>query len=107
MAFNDLKRRSTTAPILTHADPSRRFVLEIDGSEFDLGAVLSQEQSDEMLHPVAYYTRKFTPSEINYKIYNKETLAIVASFELWCNYLYRASNPTTIVRIGILDLIIY
>ena len=40
-----------------------------------------------MLHPVAYYSCKFTTPEINYPIYDKEILVIIASFEEWRPYL--------------------
>ena len=95
-AYKTLEKCFTTAPVLAHADPSRPFVLETDGSDFALGAVLSQVQSDGQLHPVAYYSRKFTPPEINYEIYDKELLAIVASFEHWRNYLYGASHTVEV-----------
>jgi hypothetical protein len=46
-----------------------------------LGAVLSQPGKDSKLQPVAYYSRKLQPAELNYKIYNKELLAIVCAFK--------------------------
>ena len=95
-SFEELKRMFTTAPILAHADPAKAFVVETDGSDFALGAVLSQEQSDGKLHPVAFYSRKFIPAEINYEIYDKELLAIVASFEQWRNYLYGAKHKVVV-----------
>jgi hypothetical protein len=86
-AFNALKQAFTTAPILAHVNPNEQFTLETDASDFALGAVLSQVQKDNQLHPVAFYSRKFTPAEINYDVYDKELLAIVASFGEWRHYL--------------------
>ncbi|KAI2645110.1 Transposon Tf2-9 polyprotein [Labeo rohita] len=43
-AFNDLRQRFSTAPILHHPDPERPFVLEVDASSTGVGAVLSQRQ---------------------------------------------------------------
>ena len=80
-AFKNLKRAFTTAPILTHPDYQKPFVLESDASDFALGAVLSQSSEDGRLHPVAFHSRKFTAAEINYEIHNKELLAIVDSFQ--------------------------
>ena len=37
-----------------------------------------QKYKDKIQHPVVYYSRKLTPLELNYNIYNKELLAIVA-----------------------------
>jgi len=45
--------------------------------------VLSQYGEDGKLHPVAFYSQKHTPAEINYDIHDKEMGAIVASFRVW------------------------
>jgi len=44
--------------------------------DFALGACLLQKYG-EVWHPVAYYSYKMTPPELNYNIYNKELLGIV------------------------------
>jgi hypothetical protein len=36
-----------------------------------------------VLHPIAFYSKKMTPAECNYKIYNKELLAIVLCLKEW------------------------
>jgi hypothetical protein len=95
-AFDKLKTLFTTAPILAHADPSRPFIVETDGSDFALGAVLSQVKDDGALHPIAFYSRKFSAAEINYQIYDKELLAIVSAFEHWRNYLYGTQHQVTV-----------
>lgn len=46
-------------------------------------AILSQKGSDEVLHSVAYMSKKMSPTECNYEIYNKKLLAIVRTFEEW------------------------
>ena len=45
----------------------------------------------ENLHPVAFYTRKFSAAEINYEIHDKELLAIVDSFQEWRHLLEGAT----------------
>ena len=42
---------------------------------------------DEKLHPVAFHSRKFEPTKINYEINDKELLASADSFEKWCHFL--------------------
>src|SRR5690606_8150880 len=91
-AFEHLKRMFTTAPILAHFDPSKQIVIEADASDFAIGAVLSIV-IDKRLHPVAFTSRKLNPAEINYEIYDKEMLAIVAAFDLWRHYLEGAQHP--------------
>jgi len=54
-AFEELKRKLTTAPILSHFYPERRTVVETDASDFTLGCVLSQYQV-RRLHPVAIHS---------------------------------------------------
>jgi hypothetical protein len=80
-AFEDLKVAFTTAPILVHPDFTKAFYMETDASDFALGAVLSQMGEDGKLHPIAFYSRKFSAAEINYEIHDKELLAIVDSFQ--------------------------
>jgi len=82
-AFKELKKRFTTAPILAHFDPTKPVIIETDASDFALGAVLSQRDDENRLHPVAFHSRKFQPAEINYEIHDKELLAVVDAFKHW------------------------
>jgi hypothetical protein len=86
-AFEELKSRFTTAPILTTFDPERQIILETDALDFAIGVCLGQLDEAGKLKPVAYYLRKMTPAELNYDIYDKELLAIVVAFEQWRVYL--------------------
>ena len=43
MAFDELKKRLTTAPVLTLPDQSKRFTVYCDASKDGLGCVLMQE----------------------------------------------------------------
>jgi len=95
-AFQNLKTAFTTAPILIHPDFSKPFYMETDASDFALGAVLSQKGDDAKLHPVAFYSRKFSAAEINYEIHDKELLAIVDSFQEWRHFLEGASHQVTV-----------
>ena len=82
-AFEELKRAFTSAPILAHFDPQRETWLETDSSDYVAAAVLSQRGEDGELHPVAFLSKKMTPQECNYEIYDKELLAIIRAFEEW------------------------
>jgi hypothetical protein len=72
-AFDTLKNRFTTAPILAYPDNDRVFRLETDASNFATGAVLSIEQ-DGKWHPVAFSSHSMSPKERNYPVANKEML---------------------------------
>jgi hypothetical protein len=92
LAFDELKRRFTTTPILRQFDPKKVCIVETDASDFTLGAVLSQKGDDGRLYPVASHSRKFTPAEINYEIHDKELLVIVDCFKVWRRYLEGAMH---------------
>jgi len=86
-AFDKLKEMFTTGPILPHFDDIRPTKLETDSSDFALGAVLSQLFEDKKWHPVAFYSRKFSPAEKNYDVHDKEMAAMVAAFKEWAYML--------------------
>lgn len=47
VAFDALKTKLTSAPILTHPDFSKRFILDTDASQNAIGAALSQIQNGQ------------------------------------------------------------
>ena len=79
-AFEELKQRFTSAPILRHYDPELPCIIECDASDFAIGAVLSHE-FEGRLHPVAFHSRTMNKHKINYEIHDKELLAITAVFK--------------------------
>ena len=64
-----------------HYQPELHLTIEADASDFALGCILSQTSLPGELHPVCFYSRKFTPAELNYPIYDKELLAVVEAFK--------------------------
>jgi len=94
-AFEELKKRFTTAPILSHFYPGRKTVVKTDASDFALGCVLSQYQG-RRLHPVAFHSRKLNSAERNYEIHDKELLAIMEAFKEWKRYLWGEEEPVTV-----------
>jgi hypothetical protein len=71
----------TTAPVLRRFDHDRDVIVETDASDYVSAGVLSQYDDDGILHPVAFFSKKHSPAECNYKIYDKELMAIVRAFE--------------------------
>jgi hypothetical protein len=94
--------QSSNNPIL-HAN----FFLQVDTSNYGVGAVLSQEGINDTtalakrtvpkLHPIAYFSATFTPTERNYDIYEKELLAVMKSLAHWRPYLGWTKVPFTIL----------
>jgi hypothetical protein len=65
-----------------------------------VGAILSQEgeanaanPSKLKLHPIAYYSATFTPTERNYDIYERELLAVIKAITNWRPYIIRTEEP--------------
>jgi len=94
-AFEELKTRFKTVPILSHFDRGRRTVVETDASDFVLGCVLSQYQG-RRLHPVAFHSQRLNSAETNYQIHDKELLAIMEAFKEWKRYLWGQEEPVTV-----------
>ena len=80
-AFSELKQRVCEAPILPHFDPNEQCFVETNSSDYVNAGVLSQPDNNSILHPVAYFSRRMSPAECNYEIYDKELLAIIRCFE--------------------------
>ena len=80
-AFRCLKTAFTSAPILQHFDPDREIIVETDASDYVSGGILSQYDNEGRLHPVAFFSKKHSPAECNYEIYDKELMAIIRCFE--------------------------
>jgi len=88
-AFVQLKELLTSAPVLVYPKfgPDHSFILETDASTVGLGAVLSQEQDDGTIHPVAYASRSVDKHERNYGISELETLGLVWAVRYFRPYL--------------------
>lgn len=68
-------------------DPEMAIVVETDVSDYVSAGVLSQHDDEGVLHPVAFYSKKHSPAECNYEIYDKELLAVIRCFEEWRPHL--------------------
>ncbi|MBW0591869.1 hypothetical protein O181_131584 [Austropuccinia psidii MF-1] len=89
--FQILKEAFTTAPILSHFNPSLPTIVETDASDYALGAVLSQV-NDSGKHPIAFDSCKLLPAELNYEIHDKELLGIVWALKRWRAFLLSLSD---------------
>jgi transposase InsO family protein len=76
-AFETLKERLITAPILRFPDFKKEFVLQTDASDFSLGAVLAQGDEQGREQVVAYISHKLTDAERKWTVREKEAFAVV------------------------------
>jgi RNase H-like domain found in reverse transcriptase len=87
LAFEELKKRFSETPILAVFDPELPIILKTDVSDYAIGACIMQPEKKRKLYFFAFYFRKMSPAELNYNIYDKELLTIVAAFQEWRVYL--------------------
>lgn len=82
-AFQHLKAALTRDCVRSFPHPDLLFHLDTDSSDFAIGAALSQEDG----RVLAYFSRSLTGAELNYSVYEKECLAIVAAVTYFRPYL--------------------
>ena len=93
-AFEELKARLISAPIIAHFDVSRETILQTDASAFGWGFIVSQiEPKTRLEHPVFIESGKFVGSQLNYTVAEKEYLAIVEAFRR-CRHLLLQVHTT-------------
>ena len=76
VAFQELKLKCITAPVLAFTDFQKPFLLETDASGDGLGTVLSQKEEDRCYHPVTYANRGLKGEELRYHSSKLEFLAL-------------------------------
>ena len=68
-----------------------------DASDLAKGAVLSQHKDlDNKWHLIAFYSKKFSQTELNYDIHDKEMVVIVDCFKEWGHILYGSPNSMVV-----------
>ena len=88
IAFDELKKRLTTAPVLTLPDQGKRFTVYCDASKDALGCVLMQEG-----RVIAYASWKLRRHELNYPTHDLELAVVVHALKIWRHYLYGPQEP--------------
>lgn len=76
-AFEELRTKLTSAPVLAFPDFSRPFTLDTDASDNGIGAVLSQCDESGQEQVIAFASRLLTKAERQYCVTRKELLAVV------------------------------
>jgi hypothetical protein len=83
LASETMKTAISTAPALQHFDPEKEVIIETDVSDYVSVRVLSERDDHGVLHPVANFSKKHTPAECNYDIYDKELMVTIKALEEW------------------------
>ncbi len=82
-AFERIRERIASAPILAFFSPTAPTFLSCDASSYGIGAELAQLQPDGSIRPIATASRSLSEDERKYSTGEKEALACVWSVEKW------------------------
>ncbi|MBW0474980.1 hypothetical protein O181_014695 [Austropuccinia psidii MF-1] len=95
--FQALKEAFTTAPILSHFNPSLPTIVDTDASDYTMGAVMSQV-NDSGKNPIAFDSRKLLPAELNYEIHDKQRIGIDWALKRWRAFLLSLSDSFEVLK---------
>jgi hypothetical protein len=70
-------------PALAQFDFDKATRVEADSSGYCISGTLLQANADSLFVPCAFFSKKLTPAECNYEIYDKEMLAVIRCLEEW------------------------
>jgi len=104
IAFETLKKLMCSKPVLTQPQYDKPFVVHTDALAYGVGTILLQEgeinpqkPSKPCLHPIAYYSAMFTPTERNYDIYEHKLLVVIKALQNWRPHLTWTPHPFTLI----------
>ena len=94
-AFETLRKRITSEPVLKQLQLDQQFEVEVDASGYAIGGVLMQRDEKGKRHPVAYFSSTLNEAERNYDIYTLELYTIMRALRHWRPFL--AGSPHEII----------
>ena len=86
-AFEALKSKLISAPVLSYPDPVKRFILTCDASDTAVGYVLGQKDHQNREYVIAYGGKSLTSDQKKNNTTEKECLAVLCGIEAYRPYL--------------------
>ncbi|KAL5538359.1 hypothetical protein UlMin_045707 [Ulmus minor] len=86
LAFETLKEKLISSPIIVAPDWELPFTLMCDASDYAIGAVLGQRKG-KIFHVIYYASKVLNDAQLNYATTEKELLAVVYAFDKFRSYL--------------------
>jgi RNase H-like domain found in reverse transcriptase/Integrase zinc binding domain len=87
----------TSDPVLHRPNYDLPFTLEVDASQYAMGAILYQPNDKGRLCPVGYHSHTLNPAERGYDVHDRELLAVIRGLRQWRHLLL--SSPFTMTMI--------
>jgi len=81
-SFQLMKKIMSREVLLAHPQFDKPFIIHTNASHTQLGAVISQDDK-----PIAFYSRKLSPTQTRYTTTERELLAIVETLKEFKNIL--------------------
>ncbi|XP_064482824.1 uncharacterized protein LOC135395659 [Ornithodoros turicata] len=89
-AFCEVKRCLASASLLYAPDPGKGYLLATDASDYAVGACLSQLADDGKEHPIAFLSRKLSPTQTRWATIEREAFAIIWALQRLETWLFGA-----------------
>jgi hypothetical protein len=86
-----------TSPVLMLLDHEKPFTLITDTSDYATSTILEQRDALGQSHSIAYFSKSLQPTEWNYKIHDKELLAIIHALKHFQHYIQGSPHMTKIL----------
>lgn len=96
-AFERLKDAFAKLPTLSAYVSGKPLRLEVNASGYATGAVISQKHKSGDWKPLGFSSKSFNEAERNYKIYDKEMLAIIQGMKEWKHLLQGSKDPFEVI----------
>ena len=97
-AFDHIRTNLISAPVLVHFDLAKPIIIETDDSNYVCAGILSRAGEKGELRLVVYRSKTMMKAEVNYKVHDKELLAIVQALTEWKRYVSNTKYPFRILR---------
>ena len=91
--FRRIKELIVVELVLVLLDLSKPFEVEANSLDYAIRGQLGQRDKNRKLHPIVFFSKKLSSTQLNYPIYNKELLAIVEAFKEQRLYLSSTVKP--------------
>ncbi|GBG78433.1 hypothetical protein CBR_g26462 [Chara braunii] len=85
-AFKRLKHALMNHEVLMVPDPQKPFIVTTDASQYDIGAVLAQ-QDGKKLRPIKYMSKKMPSKKLAKSTYERELYALYKALVHWRHFL--------------------